>query len=66
MVATAEAAVAGLSLAPWRDEQRMFYLTLDPPKEGETHELVGERVAEAMWPMLRAIGDAVHSGGKKL
>jgi hypothetical protein len=63
--AAAEAAIAGKFPAMWRQENGNFVLTLAAPAEGETYAAVGARVADALWPLASAIGDAVRADKKQ-
>jgi hypothetical protein len=55
--AVARAAVAHLD-AQWND-RGVVWLTLDPPREGESYEAVGARTATALWSLARPIAEAV-------
>jgi hypothetical protein len=58
----AEAAIAGLEPAPWRNEYGSLLLTLDTPREGESFTGIGERAAKALWGLARPIADAIAAG----
>jgi hypothetical protein len=49
----------------WRQENGNFVLTLRAPGEGESYADVGARVADALWPLASAIGDAVLADKKQ-
>lgn len=56
---TAEAAVAGLGVQPWRNDSGSFLLTLDGPHEDEAYSDIGKRVAAPLWAMARPVAEAV-------
>lgn len=68
--ATAEVAVEGLGVS--KNDNGLLWLRLDAPKEGETYEDIGARVAEKLWLLARPIAEllgkpkAAPSGGTGL
>ncbi len=60
--ASAEAAINGLTPAPWRGDAGSFILSLGTPKEGERLVDIGARAAAALWTMARPIAEAIAAG----
>jgi len=51
----AASAVEGKIEGLWRSSSGSFFLTLEPPQEGESFNAIGERVGVALWSLARPI-----------
>lgn len=60
VVPLAEAAMEGVAVPGlWRNELGSYLVTLDAPKSGEPYTDIAARVADAMWPFVRPIAEAL-------